>query len=114
MSPSQRSNLDAVFQRVERYGLPLTILIGLAWWGRPHVDGLINDMRASMKKTAEAVQVQSVTQARQAEISAVTRDNTQITRDRVDRIGEKVETIHGIVKELKHGGNVAIGPQTEE
>jgi len=66
---------DPVSQRVDWYvnlahriGWPIMILCVLAWWARPHADGLINDHRAFMRQTGEA-QAQTVkTQEQQAQI----------------------------------------------
>lgn len=94
MSPVQRKDtIDAILSRVERYGLSLVLLIVLLVWIKPHIDDLILDMRSSMKSTAAAVETQAVTQARQVEISAS-------TRDRVERIDSKIESTHGMVRDL--------------
>ena len=94
MSPSQRKDtIDAIFSRIEKYGLSLVLLVVLLVWIKPHIDSLITDMRSSMKATAAAVETQAVTQARQAEISAA-------TRERVERIDSKIESTHGMVRDI--------------
>lgn len=102
MSPVQKQNaIDAILSRVERYGLSLVLLIVLLVWIKPHVDDLINDMRSSMKSTAAAVETQAVTQARQVEISAS-------TRERVERIDSKIESTHGMVRDIHQRLNTPV------
>jgi hypothetical protein len=94
MSPIQKQNaIDAILARAEKYGLSLVLLIVLLVWMKPHVDDLIGDMRSSMKSTAVAVETQAVTQARQVEISAA-------TRERVERIDSKIDSTHGMVRDI--------------
>lgn len=111
MSPHMRSGIDSFLSRSKQYGLPLTLLgmlvVGLsvtAWsflaWIRPHADGFITDVRDSIKKTALAVEKQAVTQERQQITAERQTEISAGTRERVERLDVKVESIHGMVKDL--------------
>ena len=80
-------------------GLSVTAWSILAW-ARPHADGFISDVRDSIKKTAAAVEKQAVTQERQQITAERQVEISSGTRERVEKLDVKVESIHGMVKDL--------------
>jgi len=111
MSPQQRKDrFDLWMARVNRHGWPAVILIVVASmggmclsWARQHADGFILDMRDTMKRSTVAIESQAVTQARQAEISAATRDSIQRMDSRIDQTHGLVRDIHDRLKPLQVG-----------
>lgn len=101
MSPqTKQAWIDGVLARIEKYGLATVLLVMLMVWARPHLDGLIGDMRDSMKKTAESVKVQAETQAKQAEIQSIGASALQRIESKTDEHGVMIRDIHSkIAKE---------------
>lgn len=79
--------INAVFNRVEKYGIATVLLLLLIYWAKPHADELIRSHSKLIEKTVEV-------QAKQAE----TLDTATKTLDRVDHTTRET---NNFVRELK-------------
>ncbi|TXI84796.1 MAG: hypothetical protein E6Q40_08860 [Cupriavidus sp.] len=97
----QKDRFDLWMGRIERYGIALAFLVALLGWLRPKLDRAFDKHMQFMDATeqvqsqnAETLRTQAVTQEKQVEISAG-------TREMVSRINGRLDETHGMVKQIR-------------
>ena len=90
MPPNQNppKNVFSLFWLIDRFGVPLTILVVVSLWARPHIDNLI-------KEHLSFLQSAKTTQEKQAEILVGTSGALTRLEMTTDRSAEMIRDIHG-------------------